>query len=162
MPIRLAVSVAFLAACLGAQHVRVKYDKTLDFSAPRTVVFRPGLMHGHHPRIDEAALRRAVEERISRHAAAKGLKESPRGEWRLTYSLTVREAVQRERRGGRQVMRDVTEYTLQVRLVDAAGQEPWSTIATGTVEDRRHKYVEEHVLRAVTFSMAKYPPKTER
>ncbi len=154
----LTIVTVLMAANLAAQHVRVKHDKTLDFGATHTIDFRPGLIHGHHPRIDEPALRKGVEERILRHAAAKGLKQSARAEWRLTYSLTVREAVHRERRGGRQVLRDVTEYTLQVRLVDAEGKEPWSTIATGTVEDRRHKYVEEHVLRAATFSMAKYPP----
>lgn len=147
-----------LAASLLGQHVRVQFDKSVDFRAPRPITFLPGTIHGHHPRVDEARLRKGVEERILRHAAVKGLKESPRAPYRLTYSLSIREAVERQRRGGRPVSRDVTEYTLSIRLVDPSARAIWATTATGTVEELRHRYVEERVLRAVTLSMAKYPP----
>lgn len=152
------IPVLLLTAELAGQNVHVKHDKAVDFTTPRSAAFRPGLIHGHHPRVDESALRKAVEERLLRQAAASGLKPAQRAEWTLTYSLSVREAVKRQRRGGRTDVKDVTEYRLIIRLVDSAGNEPWTTTATATVEDRRHKYVETHVLRAVTLSMAKYPP----
>lgn len=150
--------VCLLAAMtLQAQHIRTKVDESADFRRIATFQFQPGLVQGRHSHLNEVELRNALEERLLKQIAGSGLRPAEKADVRIIYHLTAREEYENERRGQRTRRREITRYELQIRMIDPAGNAIWTATGYGTVEDWRHRYVQEHVVRAATLAWAKYP-----
>jgi hypothetical protein len=107
--------------------------------------------------LNEATLREHLEAKLLERAQAIGLRAAERPDAVLTYSLRAVEDKEVERRGGKRVEYEATRYELEIRLLGGAGKPIWTAIATGSVRDRRQRFVEVPLLRAVTLGLAKLP-----
>lgn len=143
--------IALLAATvLSAQHIRVKVEKDADLARLQTFRLDPGFIHGRHYKLNEATLRQNLENHLAARVSTV-LRPSTAPDTIVTYSLRANED-----KDSRDRRKEITVYSLEIRILDAARKPLWTAICTGTVEDLRQQYVERHLHRAVTLAIGKY------
>lgn len=140
--------ILLAASILTAQHIRVKMEKDVDLASIRTFRLDPGFIHGRHYKINDATLRQSLENHLVARVSTV-LRPSTTPDAIVTYSLRANEDKDSRRR-------EITRYTLEIRITDPARKPLWTAICTADVEDRRQQYVERHLHRAITLAIGKY------
>ncbi|MBM3763947.1 MAG: DUF4136 domain-containing protein [Acidobacteria bacterium] len=145
------IRLALLAVTLlSAQNIRVKVEKDIDLTSIKTFRVDPGFIHGRHYKLNETTLRQNLENHLAARVATV-LRPAATPDAIVTYSLRANDDKDNRKRP-----RDITRYTLEIRILDTARRPLWTAVCTGTVDDRRQQYVERHLQRAVTLAIAKY------